>query len=614
MQRFLLGLILVLGLAIRVWHNDYGLPYIWGIDEGTHFANRAVAMFREGLDPGYYQNPAAYTYLLFAVLRVIYGPLSFVFHLPWGNVTEQFNKDPTRIWVVARTLSAVLCMGGVAATYAAARRIWGAREGIVAAAILAFAFLPVSYSRIAVTDVGALIGVALSLLGSVRAYERGRLRDYALAGAAAGLALAFKYAAGLVLVPLGIAALWRVRADRGRAVGGLAAGAGLAGVVFLALNPYLLSSAGSFWHDLRGQAQVAADQPKPGQQQGGLAYYLDSLTWGLGWLIAPAALAGGVLELRRNAGRGLLLVAMPVLLFAYLCTQSRYFGRWLLPAYPALAMLAASALAQAAGWLTVRTKRREAWLAPALLAALTLIVLAQPLAADVRSAVVLGRADTRQQVRDYLARDFAPELRVSVEPAVPGRWYRNNPTGRLPPWLKRCARAPRWLLPGGRPWERPGWSSPGPGGKRVCARFRPGQFARPDGGVRASAYHLVLAPEVIDDYRFYGYCHVVTFGTVRERTAVLGDAAADGYYRRLEREAVVERRFSPYDRGAKPEPFNFDLSFNYYPGVYHRPGPVATVYRLKNCHQAFGAPVIQVPRARELRPFAPLNQQPSDAL
>jgi hypothetical protein len=614
MQRFLLALILALGLAIRVWHNHYGLPYIWGVDEGTHFANRAVAMFREGLDPGYYQNPAAYTYVLFAVLRVMYGPLSFAFHLPWRNVTEQFNKDPSQIWVVARTLAAVLCVGGVAATYAAARRIWGAREALVAAAILAFAFLPVSYSRIAVTDVGALIGVSLSVLGSVRAYERGRLRDYALAGAAAGLALAFKYTAGLVLLPLGIAALSRLRADRARALGGLAAGAGLAALVFVALNPYLLTSAARFWNDLRNQAQVAADQPKPGQQQSGVAYYLDSLTWGLGWLAGAAALAGAVLELRRDLVRGLMLAVMPVALFVYLCTQSRYFGRWLLPAYPLLAMLAASALTQTADWVArARRAPSRSWLAPALLATLTLVVLAQPLAADVRSGIVLGRDDTRQQVRDYLSREFAPELRVSVEPAVPGRWYRNNPEGRLPSWLKRCPRDPRWLLPGGGPWDRPGWSYPGPGGRRVCARFRPGQFARPDGGVRASAYQLVLAPQVVGDYRFYGYCHVVTFGTVRERTAVLGDAAVDGYYRRLERESVVERRFSPYDRGGKPEPFHFDKSFNYYPPAYHRPGPVATVYRLRNCHQAYGAPVIQVPRARELAPFAPRNQQPGSA-
>ena len=113
-------------------------------------------MFWQDLDPGYYENPAAYTYLLYGLLRVMYGPLGFIFDLPFGNVTEQFSKDPTQIWVAARTLAAVLCMVGVVATYWAARRLWGAREGLVAAAVLSFAFLPVAYSRVAVTDVGAL--------------------------------------------------------------------------------------------------------------------------------------------------------------------------------------------------------------------------------------------------------------------------------------------------------------------------------------------------------------------------------------------------------------------------------------------------------------------------
>ena len=645
MHRLVLGAILVAALAIRVWHNDYGLPYVWGIDEGTHFANRAVEMFRADLDPGYYQNPAAFTYVLYAVLRVMYGPLGFAFDLPWGNVTEQFNKDPERIWVVARTLAAVLCVAGVAATYWAARRIWGVREGLVAAAVMAFAFLPVSYSRIAVTDVGALAGVALALLGAVRAHERGRLRDYALAGAAGGLALAFKYTAGLALLPLAIATLVRLRRDPGRTVVGCALAAALAALVFVALNPYLLTSFGSFWSDLRDQAQVAADEPKPGQQSGGVTYYLRSLTWGLGWLASLAALAGAVVELRRNAVRGVLLVALPVALFAYLCLQSRYFGRWLLPAYPALAMLAAVALTSAADALAGALARRRRQgaarseppasgrrvpsaarrpgppaarrprpaLAAALLAALTAVVLAQPLAADVRTALVLGRADTREQLRDYLTRRFPPELRVSLEPAVPGRWYRNNPDGRLPGWLARCPRDPDWRLPGGGAWDRPGWSYPGPGGERVCARFRPGQFARPDGGVRASAYHLVLAPDVIDDYRFYGYCMVVTFGTVRERMTVLGSRAVDSYYRRLEAESDIVRRFTPYDEGAEPEPFHFDLSFNYYATAYNRPGPVATVYRLRDCTQRFGAPAIQIPHARELPPFAPRRDQPGTA-
>jgi hypothetical protein len=628
-RRLLLGLILLAGLVLRVWNNDYGLPFVYSIDEGSHFTDRAVLMFREGIDPGYYQNPAAYTYLVYGLLRVMYGPLKPLFDLPFGNVTDQFSKDPTQIWIAARSLAAVLCMLGVLAVWWAARRLWGQREALVAAAVLSFAFLPVAYSRVAVTDVGVLVGVSLALGFAVRAYEDGRLRDYALAGAAAGLAVAFKYTAGLALLPLGIAAAARLPRDRLRAVAGLAAGVGLAGLVFLILNPYLLGSFDSWWHDLRGQAQVTADQPKPGQQSGGLSYYLESLTWGLGWAGCAAALVGAAIELRRSLVRGLMLLALPLALLIYLSIQSRYFGRWLLPAYPALALLASVAIVRTGDALAaafaarrgrgaegsgtpdaasgvplggaVGVRRHGGLAAGALIAVVAALVLAQPFAADVRTALVLGREDTREQARDFLVDNFPPGLRVSIEPAVPGRWYRTNPDGRDPTWLGRCPRQ--------ADWSDRGWSYPGPDGTRVCERYRPGQFARADGGVRASAYHLVLRPQVIDDYRFYGYCLVVTFGTVRERAEETGSPAVRAYYRRLGRESHVLRRFSPYDLGAQPVPFDFDRSFNYEPAAYQRPGPVVTIHRLRNCRQAYGSPLIQVPGAVELPPFAPRGKE-----
>jgi hypothetical protein len=599
-HRLVLALILIVGFALRVWNIDYGLPFVYSIDEGSHFTSRAVEMFWQDLDPGYYQNPAAYTYLVYLVLRVMYGPLGFVFDLPFGNVTDQFDKNPTEIWIAARTLAAGLCMGGVAATYWAARRLWGVREGLVAAAVVAFAFLPVAYSRVAVTDVGALIGVALSLGFAVRAYEGGRTRDFALAGAAAGLAVSFKYTAGLALLPLAIAALARIaprgarapgnwRADALRALGGLTLGVVLAAVVFVVLNAYLFGSLDAWWSDLRDQAEVAADQPKPGQESGGVSYYLDSLTWGLGWAAAFAALIGAVLELRRNLVRGLMLVAVPLALFVYLSAQSRYFGRWLLPAYPALAMLAAAALSQASSLVP-----NPRWRGP-VLGGVAALVLLQPLAADFRSAQVLGRDDTRQQARDWLEAHYPPELRASIEPAVPGRWFRSNPEGDPPSWLSRCPKQDGWT--------EPGWSYVAGGGERVCSQYKPGLVARPDGGVRASSYHSVLDPDVIDDYRLYGYCLVVTVDVVQDRALQTRDQGARAYYDRLARESRIVRTFSPYDEGAEPVPFSFDLSYNYYPPEYHRPGPTVRIHRLDDCEQATGPPIIRIPRAREPAPF-----------
>jgi hypothetical protein len=587
-RALLLGLILVAGFALRVWNNDYGLPFIYSIDESAHFTSRAVEMFWQDLDPGYYQNPAAYTYLVYGVLRVLYGPLGLL-HLSYANVTEQFDKDPGDIWIVARTLAALLCMAGVAATYAAARRLWGAREGLVAAAVLAFAFLPVAYSRVAVTDVGSLMGVALALMFAARAADDGRTRDYALAGAAAGLAIAFKYTAGLVLLPLAIAAVARLRSDGLRPVAGLACAGGAAALVFALLNPYVFGSLGDWWTDLRDQADVAASDPKPGQESGGFSYYLDSLTWGLGWAGIAAALAGAVLVLRDSLVRGLVLVAMPLALFVYLALQSRYFGRWLLPAYPALALLAAVAVVRAAELVPRR------WQAAAT-AALALVVIAQPLLADVRTARVLGREDTLSQAHDWLDRNYPPGLRVSIEPAVPGRYFRSNPEGRIPDWLSRCPRR--------ADWTEPGWSYVAAGGQRVCDQYKPGLFVRPDGGVRASAYHAVLRPSVIDDYRLYGYCLVMTVNVVRDRALETGDPQARAYYERLERDAELVREFSPYKPGADPVPFSFDLSYNYYPRASERPGPTVRIYRLRDCDQGYGPPLIRIPKAVEPEPFS----------
>src|ERR671937_1310725 len=336
---------LALGFVVRVVHNTYGLPYVFNIDEGSHFTNRAVGMFGGSADPGYYQNPSAFTYLVHLALRFQYGIGHVIPFGHYGRAIRQYSEDPTTIYRTSRTLAAVLCMLGVLAVFWVARRLWGTMEAIAAAAVLSFAFLPVAYSRVAVTDVGALLPLAFALYASVRVYEEGSRRHYVLGGAMAGLAFGFKYTAGLVLLPLLIATVARVLRDRRAIVDGLIALAA-AVAVFFVTNPYVFINFSDAWHQLKGEQQLAGKFAKLGQEgDNGPAYYLDSLTWGFGWACSLAALAGVVLVARRSWMCAVLLAAVPIALFIYLSTQVRFFGRWLLPAYPALALLAGVAIA-----------------------------------------------------------------------------------------------------------------------------------------------------------------------------------------------------------------------------------------------------------------------------
>ena len=546
-----LGLIMVVGLVLRVVHNDHGLPYVYYVDEGSHFTKRAVEVFRDA-NPGYFQNPSAYTYLLHLLYRAV--------SLPFGGgekVIDGYRDNADWIFELSRGLAAVLCLAGVAAVYFAGRQLWDRRTGLVAAAIICFAFLPVAFSRIAVTDVGTLAPVALTLLFTIRMHETGGLKmvrgggrrrrardrlqvhggaDPARAGARAG-------AAARAATPTRAAL-------RTAALGGLAVGAG-AVLAFLVTNPYFFIDLKTALHQLRGQAELAGNQDKFGQEHDtGVLYYLDSLTWGLGWAAAIAAAAGAVLLARRDRIRLALLLVFPLALFVYLSVQSRFFGRWLLPVYPALALLAGYAVVRGVELVRARAPRLQ-WPAVALAGVL---LLWQPLAADARSMAVLGQRDTREIARDWLAENEARELRIIIEPAVPERYY--------------------WPVRDGRPQ------------KLERAQFVD-EFIR---DIRAThvEYGRTLRPEVLDRYRAQGYCMVMTMDLIRGRAEAARDRAALAYYARLERESDVVFAVSPFRADEDPQPFSFDLSYSYYSPAYERPGPEIRIHRLHDCVQGYG--------------------------
>ena len=65
--------LLVVGFVLRVKNNGYGLPYVYNVDEGSHFTARAVGMLGGDYNPHYFQNPSAFTYLAHWALQLRFG-------------------------------------------------------------------------------------------------------------------------------------------------------------------------------------------------------------------------------------------------------------------------------------------------------------------------------------------------------------------------------------------------------------------------------------------------------------------------------------------------------------------------------------------------------------
>ena len=360
----------------------------------------------------------------------------------------------------------------------------------------------------------------------------GRLRDYALAGAALGVACATKYTAGIaVLCLLGAAA---VAPNRRRGLA-LAAACALAG--FVAANPYALFDWDLFTEGLRTQSAASGDG---GGKLGlvadsGILYYLGTTTWGLGWLPALAALAGAAVLAARRSRLALVLVPAPAAFVLFMGLQDRFFARWLLPVYPMLCLLAALAVVELARGTRV----------PVVVAGVLLC--AQGLVFSVHNDLVLARTDTWTLARAWMVRHIPEGTRVVIEPIAPDQWATD--VGR-----------PSALTESGRRWDK--WRTSNYKGEPV----------------KLEDYERTLSPRMLDRYARGGYCYVVTGSTqmgraLREPDAVPGAVA---YYRTLERRSTVLYRVGPGAHG----PFSFDFSYNAYPLAYDRLGPEITIRRL----------------------------------
>jgi hypothetical protein len=575
-----LAAVLAAGLGLRLWGVKQGLPYAYNTDESDHFVRHAVRMFEEGtLNPHYFGNPPAFTYLLHYLFAAWYGG---------GAGTQRaFALHPSGMYTLARVAAAVLGTLALWLLYVTGARLFNRAVGLLAAALEAVAFLPVFYSHLALNDVPTLAPLTLSLLGTAGILRSGRTRDYLIAGVGLGLGCASKYTAGIAIVPLATAVLARhLDRERGEgppAIAGVLFALAAAAVAFLIANPYAVLDFQSFHSELVHQSTLSAEaQGKLGApRHGGVAYYLWSLTWGLGWVPALAALGGALTVWRSDRRLGWLLVPAPLLFLAFMGLQGRYFGRWVMPILPIACLLAAffllrvgdallrllgrSRLERGASGLLSRAPgraRAPRWIAAGVVSVLVAGTLAQGLAHSVHAGLVLSRADTRSLTRAWMLGHIPAHARIVVEPVSPNEWANEARAG-----TSTASNPPRWR-------KYPSEVS------RVSASgaLEPNTLRK----VGIEEYERTLAPALIGYYVSNGYCWVVS-GSTQSGRAFADPAAvphAIAYYRALAAQGEVVYRSSPYEPGQGPVAFGFDWSFDYYPLAYERPGPQMTIYRL----------------------------------
>jgi len=525
----LITLIFAGSLGLRLWSIDHGLPFVYNPDEAAHFVPRAVGfLLTDDLNPDYLTNPPLVTYLFWLVFGAWFGGGS--------GIANTIAADPPAPYLVARVVVAVIGAIGSISMYLVGKRMFDQRVALVAALLMAVAFLPVHWSHFATNDVAAMVAASVSLLGTAWILKKGGITGYLVAGAGLGLACGAKYTAGIMLLPLLTAAFFQWRDDRRRATLGLVTAGAVSVVTFLLAVPPLLFDTQNALVDLA--SLVPGERaPKIGQAQDhGYFFYPWALSWGWGWLACVAAIWGAARLLRHNRRVALLLVPAPMVYIAFMGAQSGFYGRLLLPIFPLLILLAAFGVVDAAAIVAGRL----GWGPLPTVLALTVLVSAQSLIHVIHMNVALGRTDTRAQAFEWMQANVPPgEGFVNQGVLVAPMLDLDQDTGGIQ-----------------NHWE--------------IIEQRSGEAVYP-------------IPKWLDDFESQGVCWVSASSLYYDRVLLdqhLVERSAE-YYRQLESRGEVVFRASPYRTGAEPVPFNFDLSTNLYPLNFERPGGEVVIYRLR---------------------------------
>jgi 4-amino-4-deoxy-L-arabinose transferase-like glycosyltransferase len=406
-----LALILLIALAWRLNNLRFGLPSMWDPDEPIFMLIPLNMLSDSTLDPGWFGHPGSTTiYLITLIDAAVAGAgLASGRYADTAAFAHAAFENPAMLFVPARLAMALIGVGVVGLTYLVGRRLAGTATGLIAALLLAINALHIAWSQVIRTDIHASLFMLACVLFSIRAGTDGRLKDYLLAGAFAGLATATKWPAVTVFVAVAGAAASR-GIDR-RELRNLAlAGGALLGAMFVA-SPFIFIDWRTVLANVQGEARPFHLAHTGSGFLANLGFYLVQVRDSMGWAGLAAVIGGAAVLARDSRAARWTLLASSAAFLALICAQHLIWSRWVLPLLPAACICAAAAVAALGRAASRAFPRLKAPVAAGAIAALVAI---PSLAAAVGQARERGN-DTRRQAALWAAAHIPPGSTVLIE-------------------------------------------------------------------------------------------------------------------------------------------------------------------------------------------------------
>lgn len=354
----LLFAILTAAAFCRLWGIAFGLPY-----DGITYDALTIEEIQEvhrALMLGAGEHSSVFGKGgLYLILFVEYGVYFVVAKLlGWVHSTREFAvhilQDRTATYVIGRVTVAAMGVATCYVAYQIARRLYDERVALSAALIGALAYFHAMSSAVVNVDIGATLGLWLSVLVYLRYEETGRTWLLATSGALVAVATAFK-TPGMLAMPLLWSAIATAPKDgptTGHPIRNCVIVLAAMAAVLTIIAPEWIFSVGNIvrvnFASIIRSAHAAVDQSD-------LAADIKSITvmpegWKTGYLrhlVSPynialtvTALAAGISgALRKNRWDAILLGTILIFVVVMSLSNRTQPERYLLPIVPALWIL-----------------------------------------------------------------------------------------------------------------------------------------------------------------------------------------------------------------------------------------------------------------------------------
>jgi YYY domain-containing protein len=351
--RWLLLAIIVFAAGVRLANIEWDQNHHFHPDErAVAFAVQRLSLQPLQLDPDFFNYGSLPIYL--AKLTSAFVGLAD----PHATGYDGVITNGRRLSALFGTLTVLL-------TFMLGARLYDRSVGLLAALLLGATVLHIQNSRFMTVDIPLTLFVLLALLQLVRVSAEGRTLNFVLAGICIGLAMATKFSAAPLFLPLAVAGLHRCVVERrffavaGRVVLAVVA----AGLAFAITEPYAILRFDRFYRDILEQSHMVRNAgvfPYTTQYVGTPKYLYDieqMVIWGMAPALGIVAVWATIVRMGKafteRRGDEWVLLSWVVPFFLVTGWFEVKFPRYLLPIYPMLIVWASE-------WL-LRKYRAGSW-------------------------------------------------------------------------------------------------------------------------------------------------------------------------------------------------------------------------------------------------------------